>query len=179
MCIVWKRPWLKPAPLYRRLLLLLCSLVTQSILHKEGPVSVQTCPAIRDPHPLCWLCRGYLWFMALSCLTASCPVTRASGTWRTSTCSSALCQVGPTTTLTVLHLFTFAFDSDSIEVTRNDRRERRDAMQQKSWAGLQPGTLQHCYYMFFVELQLGFQSPQMWWFAFLCVFVGVFFSLWQ
>lgn len=84
-------------PLCRSLLLLLCPLVTRCSLRRESPANAQTCLATKDPCPPCWPTSGYLQCKTLNCPccpTASCPVTLASGTLRTSTRSSPHCQVG-------------------------------------------------------------------------------------
>lgn len=77
--------------------LLFCLPATRCSLHKENRANVQTCLVTKKPCHPCWPPSGCLQLKALSCPccpTASCPVTLASGTFRTSTNSSPLCQVG-------------------------------------------------------------------------------------
>lgn len=82
-----------PSPLR----LLFCLPATLYFLRKESPANVQTCLVTKKPRRPCWLPSGFLQLKALSCPccpTASCPVTPASGIFRTSTSSSPLYQVG-------------------------------------------------------------------------------------
>lgn len=89
-------------PLCRSLLLLLCPPVTRSTLRRESPASVQTCLATKHPCLPCQPAHGCHRCKAPSCpccRTASCPVTLASGTLRTSTSLSPPCQVGATSSV--------------------------------------------------------------------------------